>query len=236
MRFSAKTDIGRVRTENEDAYLSSEEVFAVADGMGGHLAGEIASATALNVLKQELAKPKGSADKDLLVHSIKKANRAVYEKASNRPDQRGMGTTLTAMILKDNKFLIGHIGDSQAYLLRRGKLRKLTQDHSLIAEMVKAGQISPQEAENHPLRSVLTRALGVEPEIEIDLITGKNQAGDKMFLCTDGLNTMLSDSQIREIIAKPLHPKTLCRRLIEAANAQGGQDNITVILVEFEGD
>jgi len=235
MRFSARTDPGRVRSENEDAYLLSREIFAVADGMGGHLAGEIASTTALSVLKREFKKAE-RAGKDLLVHSIREANRVVYEKASKRPGQRGMGTTLTAMILKDNKFLIGHIGDSRAYLFRRSKLRKLTQDHSLVTEMVKAGEISPQEAEKHPLRSVLTRALGIEPEVEIDLITGKNQAGDKMFLCTDGLNTMLSDSQIREIIAKPLHPKTLCRRLIEAANAQGGQDNITVVLVEFEGD
>lgn len=234
MRFAAVTDIGKLRSENEDAFLATGKIFAVADGMGGHLAGEIASTTALEIFKEQVERARGSANKNLIAESIQKANQAVYQKAIGEPEQRGMGTTLTAMILKNQKYLIGHIGDSRAYLLRKDKLRRLTEDHALIAEMVREGKISLEEAARHPLRSVLTRALGVEPKIEVDLVVQDQMAGDKILLCTDGLNIMVGDEQIERIIAQKANPQDICEKLIRAANAEGGPDNITVVLVEFD--
>lgn len=234
MRFAAVTDRGKVRSENEDAFLATGKIFAVADGMGGHLAGEVASATALKIFKDQIERGRGSTNKNLIVQSIQKANQTVYQKAIGEPGQQGMGTTLTAMILKNQKYLIGHIGDSRAYLLRKDKLRRLTEDHALVAEMVREGKISPEEAAGHPLRNVLTRALGVEPELEVDLIVQDQLAGDKILLCTDGLNAMLDDEQIERIIAREANPEDICQELIRTANAKGGSDNVTVVLVEFD--
>jgi protein phosphatase len=234
MRFGVCSDVGKVREINEDGYLISKPVFAVADGMGGHSAGEVASAIALQTIKKSLHKlPKEEDIPNLLVKSIQEANAAVFQRSTTEVEQRGMGTTLTVATLLKDKFYIGHIGDSRAYLLRDGKLAQLTEDHSLVAQMVKEGMLSPQEAELHPQRSVLTRALGTEPSVQIDISTSEIRPRDKILLCTDGLTAMLSDSEIERLLNESAHPRLICQKLIDAANEQGGTDNITVVLLEI---
>ncbi len=231
MKYGVRTDIGKTREINEDSYIANGNMFAVADGMGGHKAGEIASSLALKVLSKNINPEKDM--KKNLSSSIRKANKTVYRESLSDPKKYGMGTTLTVLIPKNDKVYIGHIGDSRAYLLRNLELTQLTEDHSLVAQMVKEGRLTTREAKLHPLRSVITQALGAKAITKPDIFTLSIKNGDKLLLATDGVTSMLADSEILKVIIQDREPQTLCDLLVEAANKEGGSDNITVILIEF---
>jgi PPM family protein phosphatase len=230
------TDVGRVRAgmPNEDGFLdeaSRLSLVAVADGMGGHRAGEVASATALEALRAAMAAGRPLRD------AIVGANDAVLEKSVSDQELRGMGTTLTAGTLgTDGNFLIGHVGDSRAYLVRDGELTQITNDHSLVEELVRGGELTPEQAENHPRRSIITRALGIEPEVDVDEYPLSLRAGDRILLCSDGLTTMLRPEEIADILANEPDPERAARLLVDAANAAGGEDNVTAVVAEVVED
>ncbi|MGH9012947.1 MAG: Stp1/IreP family PP2C-type Ser/Thr phosphatase, partial [Acidimicrobiia bacterium] len=228
-----KTDPGRVREGNEDGYLVDDRMglFAVADGMGGHQAGEVASATALEALRAAVASGEPIRD------AIDRANEAVLERSAGDERLRGMGTTMTAGTLAaGGTLLLGHVGDSRAYLARDGELTQVTEDHSLVEEMVRRGELTPEQAEVHPRRSVITRALGIEPGVEVDLYPVELHEGDRMLLCSDGLTTMIRAEEIAAILRGEPDPQRAANTLVEAANAAGGEDNITVLVIDVTGD
>ena len=227
-RYAAATDVGLVRSNNEDAYLTAPPLFAVADGMGGHRAGEVASAGAIRTLQKEAGH-----DTDSLVAAVQSANRAVHAEAAANPDLAGMGTTITAMMTTNDAAQIVHVGDSRAYLLRDGRLRRLTQDHTVVDRLAREGKIPAEEADRHPQRSVLERALGVGPEVDVDVQLLDVRPGDRLLLCTDGLTSMLNDEEIREILLTEKDPEAAARALIDAALAAGGKDNVTAVIVDF---
>jgi protein phosphatase len=237
VRYAAKTDVGKLREANEDSFLVEDENFAVADGMGGHQAGEVASSLAIDILKKQAGKfKKGQtpqAIQKMLKEAVDEANSAIIKKGELRSDYLGMGTTLTAFHLADKRIFLVHIGDSRAYLIRNGNITQLTQDHTLVADMVRKGEISEELARVHPLKNILTRALGADINAEADLLSEEVQTGDKILLCSDGLNSMLKDEEILAIVSETESLDDVCQRLTEAANANGGEDNITVVLVEF---
>ena len=224
----AATDVGRVREGNEDAYLVDDAMglVAVADGMGGHRGGEVASATALEALRAAI-----SAGRPLR-ESVEDANRAVFEKAQSDESLRGMGTTITAATLAaGGTLLIGHVGDSRAYLLRDGELRQVTTDHSLVEELVRDGRLTPDEAAVHPQRSIITRALGVDSTVDVDVYPLELFAGDVLMFCSDGLTGMLQPDLIAAELRREGDPARAATKLVDAANASGGEDNITVVVV-----
>jgi PPM family protein phosphatase len=227
----AETDVGRKRRHNEDSYVSSPPVFVVADGMGGAQAGEVASALAAGTVN-EIDHDPGQDGLEQVVSLIKAANLRVHQRAAADASASGMGTTMTvAMLQPDGKVAIGHVGDSRAYRLRNGRLEQLTDDHSLVAELVRRGELSPEEAAVHPQRSVITRALGTEPDVDVDAFTVDTQDGDVFLLCSDGLSTMVDPDTIAGILARNRgHLEAATRALIKAANDRGGDDNITAIL------
>jgi len=227
-RYAAATDVGLVRSNNEDAYLTAPPLFAVADGMGGHRAGEVASAGAIRTLREGAGH-----DTDSLVAAVQAANRAVHTEASANPDLAGMGTTITAMMTRHDAAQIVHVGDSRAYLLRDGRLRRLTQDHTVVERLAREGKIPADEVDRHPQRSVLERALGVSPEVDVDVQLLDVRPGDRLLLCTDGLTSMLDDDDIREILEATPDPQAAAQALVEAALAAGGKDNVTVVIVDF---
>jgi PPM family protein phosphatase len=233
--FAAATDVGRMRKNNEDSYLSDEPVAAVADGMGGHSAGEVASAIAI----EELAAlgdrgpwANETAATDDLKAAILRANRRIREMAASDRKLNGMGTTLVALLEDGDLVHLANVGDSRGYLLRQGELSQVTVDHSLVQELVDDGRLSPEDAERHPQRSVITRALGIEPEVEFDLFTYKLQVGDRLLLCSDGLSDVVEPTQIRNVLLRVRNPWQAARQLVAVANEQGGPDNITVIVVD----
>lgn len=231
--FGAFTHKGKVRDINEDSYLARNHVFAVADGLGGHLAGEIASTLALKEFEQKLeTEDHGDDQLAKLKKAIETANLSVF-RASRDPKHHGMATTLTGAIIVDHHLYLGHVGDSRAYLLRNQRLSRLTTDHSLVEEFVKQGQLTSDEAEAHPQRNLLTRALGTDPEVQIDLLSLTLTPGDRLLLSTDGLNTCVGEDDIAAIVSQAKHPQEICQELGSAANEKGGQDNITVVLVEM---
>jgi PPM family protein phosphatase len=226
------TDIGRVRERNEDSFLVDPPLYAVADGMGGHRGGDIASELALETVESSF---RGATRP--LAEQVRDANRAVFERSMTDRDVSGMGTTLTAAVLDDGGAHLVHVGDSRAYLLRAGALRLLTEDHTLVNRMVKAGEITAEEAEVHPHRNVVTRALGTEPDVQVDEDDVPLLAGDRLLLCSDGLTNMVTEGQIQAILESTGSPQDAATRLIRAANRAGGVDNITVIVLEArEGD
>jgi serine/threonine protein phosphatase PrpC len=229
------TDAGRKRRHNEDAYVVQPPLFAIADGMGGAQAGEIASALAAGALKDSRADGGGEAR---VVELIQEANRRVHERASTDAATSGMGTTMTvALVERDGKVTFGHVGDSRAYLLREGELEQLTNDHSHVAELVRRGELSPQEAEVHPQRSVITRALGTDPDVDVDAFTIDALPGDVYLICSDGLSDMIGAPQIEEVLrASRDDLDRAARALVQAANKSGGEDNITAVLFEIVGD
>jgi len=227
-RYAAATDVGLVRSNNEDAFLTAPPLFAVADGMGGHRAGEVASAGAIRTLQKEAGH-----DTDSLVAAVQSANRVVHAEAAANPDLSGMGTTITAMMTTHDSAQIVHVGDSRAYLLRDGRLRRLTQDHTVVDRLAREGKIPAAEVDRHPQRSVLERALGVSPEVDIDVQLLDVRPGDRLLLCTDGLTSMLDDDEIREILLTESDPETAAQALIDAALAAGGKDNVTAVIVDF---
>jgi PPM family protein phosphatase len=226
------TDKGQVRDGNEDGYVVDRrlQLFAVADGMGGHRAGEVASATALEALRAAIASGTGLGD------AITSANTAVHEKSSSDRELSGMGTTLTAIMPDGHGILVGHVGDSRAYLLRDGELRQLTTDHSLVEELVRDGRLTEQEAAVHPQRSIITRALGVENDVEVDVYSVPLVAGDRLLICSDGLTTMLHADDIAGLLRRESDPTRAANLLVDAANAAGGEDNITTIVIDVEED
>ena len=234
------TSVGRVRDHNEDNYLAGRTVFAVADGMGGHAAGEVASEAALGPLRlidgNSFRDPQAATD--ALAQAVSQANDVVLDQAAENPELRGMGTTLTTVMVRGSRMHLAHVGDSRAYLLRQGMLDLLTEDHTLVAQLVKEGRLTEEQAATHPQRSVITRAIGVEAGVQVDTMHDplELQAGDQVLLCSDGLTGPVSESLIAEILASEPDGDTACRRLIDAANAGGGPDNITCVLLRVEGD
>lgn len=231
MRAEAVTDPGLARVENEDAYLLDLEAgfFAVADGMGGHRAGAVASRLAVETIAAGAAGLRDAAD---LAALVRLANMTVLEQASRNDDEAGMGTTLTAALIREGRAYLAHVGDSRAYLYRDGQLSRLTDDHSLVGEMVRLGALSDEEARRHPSRNVLTRALGTSPEVDIDLREADLQAGDVLLLCTDGLFGLLTDAELAAALA--LEPALAVRRLLETALSRGAPDNVTAVLVSYD--
>ena len=225
---ATRTDTGRQRNANEDSFFTRAPLFVVADGMGGAQAGEVASKTAAESFDREL--PQGPPER-VLRETIETANRTIHEHAGKDPDLAGMGTTITAAIvdLEAEEVAIGHVGDSRAYRLRGSKFERLTRDHSLVEEMRRKGQLTEAQAEDHPQRSIITRALGPEPEVEVDLQTIPAQAGDVFLICSDGLTTMLGDEQIGQLLARATSMQAAVRALVDEANRAGGRDNITVL-------
>jgi PPM family protein phosphatase len=227
---AAITDPGRRRRRNEDAYVSEPPLFAVADGMGGAQAGEIASRIAVAVLRDSTRQ----SGEDAVVELIQEANRRIYEEAATDQAHSGMGTTITAVLAENGTVLIGHVGDSRAYRVRDGELEQLTEDHSLVAELVRSGKLSPEEADVHPQRSVITRVVGSDPEVDIDTFSVDARPGDIFLLCSDGLTSMVDDRQILEIVERNRgNLEQAARALVGAANKRGGEDNITVVAFEI---
>ncbi|HTT94723.1 MAG TPA: Stp1/IreP family PP2C-type Ser/Thr phosphatase [Solirubrobacterales bacterium] len=222
------TDTGRQRSANEDSVFVRAPLFVIADGMGGAQAGEVASKTSVESFDREL--PDGPPER-VLKQTIEGANRTIHKLAREDPNLAGMGTTTTAAILDERaeEVAIGHVGDSRAYRLRRGKLERLTRDHSLVEEMRRKGQLTEAQASDHPQRSIITRALGPEPEVEVDLQTVPAQAGDVFLICSDGLTTMLDDEHIERLLARATSMPNAVRALVDEANRAGGRDNISVI-------
>jgi PPM family protein phosphatase len=233
VEVGAATDVGKVREGNEDSFLVRPPMYAVADGMGGALGGEVASSLALETIEQ-LSKE----GEEALVDRIRRANEVVFERSISDQKVSGMGTTLTVAQLDDDDLRLGHVGDSRAYLLRAGDLRQLTEDHTLVGRMVKAGEITREEADIHPHRNVLIRVVGTEPEVIVDEVSVALLDGDRVLLCTDGLTGMLSEEQIRAILENEPDPQKAAERLVRAANRAGGVDNITVVVLDAhdEGD
>jgi PPM family protein phosphatase len=222
------TDTGRQRSANEDSVFVRAPLFVIADGMGGARAGEVASKTVVDAFDRPLP---AAPPERVLKETIEGANRTVYSLANKDPNLSGMGTTTTAAILDESsdEVAIGHVGDSRAYRLRRGKLERLTRDHSLVEEMRRKGQLTEAQAEDHPQRSIITRSVGPEPEVEVDLQTVPAQAGDIFLLCSDGLTTMLDDEHVERLLARATSMPNAVRALVDEANRAGGRDNISVI-------
>jgi protein phosphatase len=226
------TDTGRQREANEDSYFSRAPLFAVADGMGGAQAGEVASRMAVEAF--ERADESGAAPEELLRRTAQEANREIFDLAQGDSSRSGMGTTLTAALLHGDEISFGHVGDSRAYVFREGKLKQITNDHSLVEELRRQGKLTRDQAAEHPQRSVITRALGPEPNVDVDTMTFSARPGDVFLLCSDGLTTMLEDEDVAAILARESDLHKAARRLVRAANERGGRDNITVVLFRLE--
>jgi protein phosphatase len=227
----AKSDVGQVREANEDSYLVDEPLFVVADGMGGHIAGDVASSTAVSVISGNAATATAE-NLETLAELVRSANKAIWEKAGEDPNLRGMGTTCTLMLVDNSRAHFAHVGDSRAYLMRGGELSQITEDHTLVERMVKEGRLKPEEAESHPQRSIITRALGVDSDVEVDLMSLDLQPGDRIVLNSDGLSSMISDEAIAGPLREETDPQVASERLVELANQAGGEDNVTVVIVD----
>lgn len=249
---SGLTDVGRVRTNNEDSFRIVEplSLFILSDGMGGEAHGEIASAMAVETISEYLAEPKQDSGETLhgeasdnfslktkrLKSAVHLANLKIYQSAQKNPEQRGMGATLTVVWVDDAKLSIAHVGDSRAYLLRSGNLQQLTNDHSLVAEQVRRGLITPQQAEESEMQSVLLRALGAHPDVEVDVDEVAVVPNDVLLLCSDGLTRMVTEPEIAGTLQAETNPASAAQKLIELANGNGGLDNITVIVARFQDE
>ena len=228
------SDVGRQREANEDSYVLAAPVFAVADGMGGAQAGEVASRTAAEVFEE--GGGEDGTPEERLTRLIGEANRRIHDLSRRDATRRGMGTTLTAAMLTDGEVSIGHVGDSRAYRLRAGELHQITQDHSLVAELQRSGQLTPEAAEHHPQKSIITRALGPEAEVEVDAHTHAARDGDVYLLCSDGLAGMVSDDEMGAILRGSQTLPEAVEALVRAANQSGGKDNITVVAFRVADD
>ena len=238
LRAAVRSDLGLRRPANEDAYALAEDLglYLVADGMGGHTAGQLASRLAVEGAVRALRTLEGAAASltEKLRYSVSAANREVYDTAQARPQLAGMGTTLVALLAGSERVALAHVGDSRAYLIRAGRIRQLTDDHSLVGELVRRREISETAARGHPHRHVLTRALGVRRTVEPDLAELTPRAGDTFVLCSDGLTGHVRDEEIAEAVAKDADPGAVCAALVTLANTRGGEDNTTVVLVHCE--
>src|SRR5579863_2715278 len=233
LRSGSASDVGRVRTVNEDLALESLTLFAVADGMGGHVGGEIAARTAIDTLQAEFAR-KPSADG--LAGAIHEANRAVWGRGHADVDLRGMGTTLTAVALvatdEGDRLVLANVGDSRAYRLHGDELVQLTTDHSVAEELVARGELSEEEAAIHPHRHILTRALGVQPEVAVDVWQFVPEEGDRFLLCSDGLTNEVLAEEITDVLIETRDPREAAETLVRMANQAGGNDNATVVVLD----
>ena len=230
---AAASDVGRVRKANEDSFHVRAPLFVVADGMGGAQAGEVASQIAADAFKEPL--DESLPPEPRMANVVRAANLEIHRQSASDANLQGMGTTLTALLLGDDEITIAHVGDSRAYRLRSGELERLTRDHSLVGEMVRRGAITEAEAEVHPQRSILTRALGPESEIEVDTLSHSVRSGDIYLLCSDGLTGMVDEATIQEVLASDRPMKEMADDLIRRANERGGVDNITVVLLKVDG-
>jgi PPM family protein phosphatase len=225
------TDTGRRRRRNEDAYVCEPPLFAIADGMGGAQAGEVASRLAAAALTESGAEAGGE---QRIADLIQEANRRVYDRSNTDPNTSGMGTTITVALVENGEVAFGHVGDSRAYLIRHGRMEQITEDHSLVNELMKSGKLSREEAEAHPQRSVITRALGTDPDVDVDTFTIAAQSGDVFLLCSDGLTDMLDEQAILELVERHRDDiDAALSALVRAANRSGGEDNITVVAFEI---
>jgi len=233
---TGRSDVGKVREGNEDALLVRDSVYAVADGMGGHLAGEVASATALEPIEELDGRifQDNAAAVTALRDAVVAANERVSQLAVDNPDYRGMGTTLTAALVEGRRLHVAHVGDSRAYLLRDGHFSQLTDDHTLVQHLVDEGQITREEAARHPQRSVITRAIGVSHDVDVDSMSLELQPGDQLLLCSDGLSGVVEDEDIARTLVETDDPDDAVDALIHLANDAGGPDNITVLLLRYE--
>jgi PPM family protein phosphatase len=245
------TDVGRKRKHNEDAYALdvTEGLFIVADGMGGHAAGEVAAKITVETIGEFIAATRQKEEatwpfrydhqlqfnSNRLAIAIEKANERVMAAVAAQPWLKGMGTTVVAGLLNEKTLSLAHVGDSRAYMFREGELTRLTDDHSWVHEQVAAGILTEEDAKSHPLKNVVTRALGGGPSVSADLQELSFQPGDEFIFCSDGLTTMLSDEEIQASIEKERDPQSLCRTLVDSANERGGVDNITVVVVRISG-
>jgi PPM family protein phosphatase len=241
LRWGAATDVGRVRTTNEDSVLASAPVFVVADGMGGHAAGEVASQVALAALRAALP-PDARADLPTVAAAVQTSNREVYRRASADAGLRGMGTTMTGIVLRrgddptEERATVVNVGDSRTYVLRGGELRQVTRDHKYVEELVAAGEITAEEARIHPRRNIVTRALGIDPNVEVDTWELDARAGDRFLICSDGLFDEVDDTLIASVMASVSDPQRVADELVHLANDSGGRDNISVVVVDVTAD
>ncbi len=229
---TCKTDTGRQRRDNEDSAFARAPVFVVADGMGGAQAGEVASRLAIEAFERGL--PDDGSPEERLAMRVREANHQIYERSRADRQRAGMGTTLTAAYVDDAHVAIAHVGDSRAYLFRDGTLQRLTQDHSLVDELVRRGKLTEEQAAEHPQRSIITRALGPEPDVEVDTWTYPARPGDVILLCSDGLTSMISEERVRALLEAHDNLDAAADALIAEANEAGGRDNITVVLFRLE--
>jgi len=236
---AGRTDIGIIRSGNEDNYIVVPDrgIFVVADGMGGHAAGEVASEMAVRYVARELGSVRDLVDEqvaDRMRLAIRAANGAIFQRTLTEQDKRGMGTTVTALVLYDARFLVGQVGDSRAYLLRDGKLMQLTKDHSYVQEQVDAGYLTPEQARTHPYSNVITRCVGANSDVSPDVYVGAIKPGDLFLLASDGLTGMLEETELAELLASSRTPQEKVDSLISEANRHGGLDNITAIIVRVD--
>lgn len=230
-----QTDVGRVRKGNEDSYLLEPPIYAVADGMGGHIAGDVASATAVSVISEGIDSERPE-DGAALAGLVTRANEAIWEKARSDPALRGMGTTCTLLMIDGDVAHFAHVGDSRAYLLRDGSFRQVTEDHTLVERMVREGRLSAEEAANHPQRSIITRALGVDSNVQVDVLEERLAEGDRILLTSDGLTGMVEPEEIARVLDAEEDPQAAAERLVEMANDAGGEDNVTVLVLHVGKD
>ena len=242
LSVAARTDVGRIRAGNEDSLYAvaneSRGLFIVADGMGGHAAGEVASSMAVQIIAQEL-EPLASIDEpgavERMAQAVYDANRAIYERTMSESEKQGMGTTTSILMLSDAGYLIGQVGDSRIYLLRDGQLRQLTKDHSYVQEQVDAGYLTPEQARYHPYSNVITRCVGANEAVEPDFFAGPITGGDVFLVASDGLTGMVEDRRLHQLMSSKANPARVVDALIAEANGRGGLDNITAILVQVHG-
>lgn len=230
------TDIGKVREINQDSFAVDldQGLFIVADGMGGHAAGEKASQTAVQIIQERLdttASPGNGALLDMLQTAIQDANREIINASMEEPSMRGMGTTATVLVAQNNNLYVGHVGDSRAYLVRNRRIDQITDDHSIVAQLVRARAITPQEAARHPYRNVITRCLGMQVDVEADTQQRELKSGDRLLICSDGLSGLVSDDEMLQYVLSSQDPQNTCHDLVNLALERGGSDNITVVLI-----
>ena len=236
---AGRTDVGVIRSGNEDSFrmIPDRGIFVVADGMGGHAAGEVASDMAVRIVADEIHSVRGLGDEQVAERmraAIRTANGAIFQRTLTEHDKRGMGTTVTALTLYETRFLIGQVGDSRAYLLRDGRLSQLTKDHSYVQEQVDAGYLTPEQARTHPYSNVITRCVGANSDVMPDIYAGTVKAKDVFLLASDGLTGMLEDYQLAELLSPERMPQDEVDALIAEANRHGGLDNITAIIVRID--
>ncbi len=243
MQIKYQTNVGRRRKNNQDTVGVYENqagivIGIVADGMGGHQAGDTASQLAVTGLGSSWEKTALETQEDVarwLISDIQKKNKEIFEEGNNNPEKFGMGTTIVVAALLEEELLIAHVGDSRGYIVRKGLIKQLTSDHSLVNELVKTGEITSAMAQRHPKKNVLLRSVGVPGEVEVDISVVTTKPNDYVLLCSDGLSNMLSDDEMKQIILQEVSLEEKVRQLIDSANEAGGNDNITVLLIDLEG-